>query len=246
MLTISDLHVSIDDQAILKGFSLNVAPGTVHAIMGPNGSGKSTLAYTLAGHPAYLVTSGSIVLQDHDLLSLSPDKRSRQGIFLAFQHPYAIPGVTVFAFLKEAYQAVTGTTIEVKPFYDLMVNALARVGLEASVADRAVNDGFSGGEKKRLEIVQMLLLKPKLIVLDEIDSGLDIDALRLVAHAIQTYRDEDDSVSIICITHYQRILDYIIPDYVHIMQDGVIVNSGNAQLARVIEQSGYTGQHTDE
>jgi Fe-S cluster assembly ATP-binding protein len=214
--------------------------------MGPNGSGKSTLAYALMGHPAYGVTDGSVLFNGHDLLALSPDKRAHAGVFLAFQHPYTIPGVTVFALLREAYQAVTGTVVDIATFKNMVHDALARVDFDGAVADRAVNEGFSGGEKKRLEVVQMLILKPSLVILDEIDSGLDVDALRVVASALLHLKQENPSMSIVCITHYPRILDYLVPDFVHIIDQGQIINSGDAHLARVIEQSGYGGLRAHE
>jgi Fe-S cluster assembly ATP-binding protein len=239
MLSIANIHVSVDDQLILKGFNLAVAPGTVHALMGPNGSGKSTLAYTLIGHPQYQVTAGTMQWQGIQLNDLSPDKRAKLGIFLAFQQPLAIPGVTVGAFLKEAYQAITGITLSVADFNTLLFNAMAHLGMDQSFAIRCLNDGFSGGEKKRLEILQMLILKPTLAILDEIDSGLDIDALKAVAVGIAQARRDNPTMSIIIITHYQRILDYLTPNYVHIVHDGAVITSGTADLVHTLESKGY-------
>ncbi len=239
MLSISNLQVSIDDKPILKGLNLQVQPGTIHAIMGPNGSGKSTLAYTLMGHPNYSVTDGQICLHGQALSDLSPDKRAKLGLFLAFQHPLEVPGVTVATFMKESLQAVTGTSWTVKEFNTLLEQSLQQLAMDMSFAQRSLNVGFSGGEKKRLEILQMLILKPQIVILDEIDSGLDIDALKVVAAGVRKARQENPSMSIIIITHYQRILDYILPDFVHIMRDGVIATSGTAQLAAQIEAKGY-------
>ncbi|HEV2601330.1 MAG TPA: Fe-S cluster assembly ATPase SufC [Candidatus Babeliales bacterium] len=241
MLIISGLQVSVDDTVILKGVDLTVNPGSIHAIMGPNGSGKSSLAYTLMGHPLYTVLQGSIQFCGQVLTELSVDKRAQAGIFLSFQQPYAVPGVTVFSLLKEAHRAVAGKDCSIKEFQDVLADALTSVGLAPSFADRAIHEGFSGGEKKRLEMAQMLILKPKLIILDEIDSGLDIDALKLVAACINRLKTEQPAMSVICITHYQRILDYVIPDSVHVMIDGVIARSGDAHLARSIEHAGYVG-----
>jgi len=241
MLSIFNLWVSINDQAILKGVNLTIGDGQVHAIMGPNGSGKSTLAYTLMGHPHYRVMQGSAKRDDQDLLELSPDKRAQLGLFLAFQNPYAIPGVTVFEFLKCAHQAVTGQVTDVKIFRELLADALVSVGLASAYAERAVNDGFSGGERKRLEMVQMLVLKPKLIILDEIDSGLDVDGLKMVGLSIARLKKENPMLGVICITHYQRILEYLVPDQVHIMRDGVIAYTGDAGLVAQVEKSGYAG-----
>jgi Fe-S cluster assembly ATP-binding protein len=241
MLLISNLSVSINGQEIVKGITLEVAPGTVHALMGPNGSGKSTLAYALMGHPRYMISSGEIRFQGELIENVSPDKRAQLGLFLTFQQPYAIPGVTVFAFLKAAHEAVGRTVLSVNAFHELLVATLALVGLDDSYAQRPVNDGFSGGERKRLEIAQMMLLKPKLIIFDEIDSGLDIDGLKMVATCIVRLKEENPALSVICITHYQRILDYLVPDVVHVLHNGVLVNSGDARLAHAIEKSGYAG-----
>jgi len=249
MLSITNLSVSIDDQAIIKKLNLQVAPGSVQVIMGPNGSGKSTLAYTLVGHPSYQVTGGAITYTPiglkatpgytTDITQLSPEKRAKLGIFLAFQHPYAIPGVAVAIFLREAYQAVTGTTVGVKEFYTMLEAKMALLGMDSSLAQRSLNDGFSGGEKKRLEMLQMLVLNPSLVILDEIDSGLDVDALKLVAAGITAARAINPSMAVLIITHYPRILQYIHPDAVHVMSAGRITKSGDAGLAHQIEYEGY-------
>lgn len=239
MISISNLCNTIHDTAILKGINLEIAPGSVHALMGPNGSGKSTLAYILMGHPAYEVTDGAISFNGTDITQLSPDKRAQLGIFLAFQQPLEIPGVTVTLFLKEAYQAVTGEHISPKDFQVILSARMEQLGIDPAFAYRNLNEGFSGGEKKRLEILQLLVLKPSFVVLDEIDSGLDVDALKIIAQGIKQAQRENPQLSILIITHYQRILDHIIPDFVHIMHDGVIVQSGDASLAHTVEQKGY-------
>jgi Fe-S cluster assembly ATP-binding protein len=241
MLLISNLSVSINGQQIVNGITLEVAAGTIHAVMGPNGSGKSTLAYALMGHPRYEISGGEIRFCGQVIHDIGPDKRAQMGLFLTFQQPYAIPGVTVFAFLKAAHEAVTSTVMSVTVFTELLGNTLSVVGLSREYADRPVNDGFSGGERKRLEIAQMLLLKPKLVIFDEIDSGLDVDGLKMVAACIAQLKEENPALSVICITHYQRILDYLVPDVVHVMNNGILVNSGDARLARIIEKSGYSG-----
>jgi Fe-S cluster assembly ATP-binding protein len=240
MLSISNLCVSLDnEQPIIKNFSLNIQPGFVHAIMGPNGSGKSTLAYTLMGHPRYTIKQGSITYKDQDISILSPDKRAKLGIFLAFQHPYEIPGVSVLTFLKEAHHAITGTLINLKDFQATLQAKMQLLSIDPNFMHRNLNEGFSGGEKKRLEMLQLLILKPSLVILDEIDSGLDIDALKAISQALNQARTENPMMSVIIITHYQRLLHYIIPDYVHIMQKGTLIKSGDAQLADQLEQKGY-------
>ncbi|MCX5922625.1 MAG: Fe-S cluster assembly ATPase SufC [Candidatus Dependentiae bacterium] len=240
MLSITNLHVALESAlAIVKGLNLTVQPGTLHAIMGPNGSGKSTLALTLMGHPRYTITQGSMVYKGQDLAQLSPDKRAKLGIFLAFQHPYEIPGVTVLTFLKEAHQAVTGVQSSVKDFKALLESKMELLSMDPSYVYRSLNDGFSGGEKKRLEMLQLLVLKPSLVILDEIDSGLDIDALKVVAAGLNQLKVDNPECAIIMITHYQRMLDYIKPDHVHVMRDGQIVASGDAQLAHDLEHKGY-------
>ena len=246
MFLIKNLSVSIDDQPIINDLNLQVAPGTIHAIMGPNGSGKSTLAYTLAGHPNYKIERGSIVFNNQNVTKLPPDKRAQAGLFLAFQHPCEIPGVTVSNFLKEAYAAITTTQISVEEFHQLLQKKMKLLNIDPSFAYRNLNDGFSGGEKKRLEMLQLLVLKPKLAILDEIDSGLDIDALKIVAQGLTQARRENPSMSVIIITHYQRILNYIKPDFVHILMNGNIVQSGDATLAHSLEQRGYQQFHGDQ
>jgi Fe-S cluster assembly ATP-binding protein len=244
LLRIANLQIAINDQEIVKGFNLTVEPGSVHALMGPNGSGKSTLAYALMGHPAYTVTGGRVMVNDQEILELSPDKRAKLGIFLAFQYPLEIPGLTVANFLREAYNASGKPALSVSEFYALIESTLQLLNLDKSFAHRALNDGFSGGEKKRLELLQLMLLQPKLAILDEIDSGLDVDALKLVAHALGLARKHNPSMSIILITHYQRILEHVIPDYVHVMINGALVATGTHTLAHTIESNGYDAYAT--
>lgn len=239
MLSIKNLSVTIENHPIITNLNLEVGDGSVHALMGPNGSGKSSLAHVIMGHPRYTV-QGEIFYGDTDIMSLSPDKRAQLGIFVAFQHPYELPGVTVFQFLKEAYQTRMGTLLEVKQFQEVLVPLLQSVGLDSSFAHRACNDGFSGGEKKRLELVQMLVLQPSLVILDEIDSGLDVDGLSLVADALSFLRKMTDrQVSFVIITHYQRLFKYIKPDFVHIMHNGSLIQSGDYSLIHELEESGY-------
>lgn len=238
-LRIEQLSVSIENANVLKEINCTVAPGTVHAIMGANGSGKSSLAYTIMGHPAYTIESGTIIYNGHTISDLSPDKRAKLGIFLAFQTPYALPGVTVFAFLKEAYQAITGTLISVSDFQTKLFAAMELLAIDKTFATRSLNEGFSGGEKKRFELLQLMILDPSLVILDELDSGLDSDALKIVASNLLTLKTQKPSLSIILITHHQKILEYIKPDYVHVMIDGAIKHTGDSSLARVIEQKGY-------
>jgi len=235
----SDLASYGGQAAIVKNLSIAIAPGTVHAIMGSNGSGKSTLAYTLMGHPNYTITAGSITYKDQDVASLSPDKRAKLGIFLAFQHPYEIPGVTVLSFLKSAHQAITGIQLGVKEFQLLLLEAMELLAIDPLFAHRALNVGFSGGEKKRLEMLQLIILHPSLIILDEIDSGLDIDALKVVAHGLQQLKEKNPDVSIIMITHNPRMLDYLKPHMVHIMHQGTIIKSGDLSLVSELEAKGY-------
>ena len=241
LLEINDLRANVGDKEILKGISLTVNPGEVHAIMGPNGSGKSTLAQVLAGHPAYEVTGGSITYKGQDLLELEPEARAQQGVFLAFQYPVEIPGVSNAYFLRTAYNAVRAARgeEEVDPieFADLMEERLKVVEMDPAMLTRSVNSGFSGGEKKRNEILQMAVLQPTLAVLDETDSGLDIDALRIVADGVNKLRRPDAST--IVVTHYQRLLNYIVPDFVHVLAQGRIVKSGGKELALELEERGY-------
>lgn len=239
-LQINSLCVVLpENRPLLQDVCLEVAPGTTHAIMAPNGAGKSSLAYTLMGHPHYVITQGSITFNGVDITTLSPDKRAKLGIFLAFQQPYALPGVTVLNFIKESYQAVKNIHSSVKDFQQLLYAAMDDLGIDHSFAFRAVNDGFSGGEKKRLEMLQLSILKPSLVILDEIDSGLDIDALKYVSQVLARLKQENPAMSILIITHYHRMLDYIKPDFVHIMHRGSVVHSGNSSVADTIEKKGY-------
>ena len=241
MLKITDLHASINGTEILKGLSLEIKAGEVHAIMGPNGAGKSTLASVLAGKEDYEVTSGTITFEDQDLLEMSIEERAREGVFLAFQYPVEIPGVSNVNFLKTAINEIREhkglPALSAKDFLTLVKQKSTLVDLDASLASRAVNEGFSGGEKKRNEIFQMAMLEPKLAVLDETDSGLDIDALRIVAGGVNTLKSEENATLVI--THYQRLLDYIIPDFVHVLYDGKIVKTGGKELALELEEKGY-------
>ena len=238
-LSVEDLHVSIEGKEILKGLTLTVKAGEVHAIMGPNGSGKSTLSFCLMGHPKYQVTSGRILLNGEDLAALSPDARAKKGLFLAFQYPTAIPGVTITNFLRAALRGVRGGDVSVKEFRQTVKTHLKALGIPDTFMNRYVNDGFSGGEKKRLEILQMAVLAPSIAILDETDSGLDIDALKTVASGINALRTPQRGI--LLITHYQRLLNYIKPDMVHVMVDGRIARSGGAELALELESKGYQG-----
>jgi Fe-S cluster assembly ATP-binding protein len=238
-LVVKDLHVTIAGQEIVRGLSLVVPRGEVHAIMGPNGSGKSTLAKVMAGHPDYEVTAGKVTIDGQDLLALEPDERARLGLFLAFQYPSEVPGVTIANFLRAAVQArLPGDDeLEATDFYARLYEKMELLGMDRSFTSRAVNEGFSGGEKKRTEILQLAMLEPKYAVLDETDSGLDIDALKTVAHGVNSLRGPD--IGILLITHYQRILNYIVPDDVHVMVQGRIVRSGGKELALELEERGY-------
>jgi len=240
-LNVSRLHVTTPDSTeILKGIDLSVETGRVHALMGPNGSGKSTLAFALAGHPGYRVTQGTASIDDEDLLALSPDKRAKLGLFLSFQYPAAIPGVSVANFLRSARTAVRGSDLTPAQFRALVFEQLDRLGIDTSFLGRYVNDGFSGGEKKRLEMLQLAVLAPKYAILDETDSGLDVDALRAVGESLTTLRaGAGKDTGFLIITHYPRILQYIEPDVVHVLMDGRIVKTGNADLAHRIEAEGY-------
>ncbi len=235
ILEVRDLHVAVEGKEILKGVSLTVRPGEVHALMGRNGSGKSTLSATIMGHPRYVATSGSIRYLGEDLLALAVHERARRGVFLCFQYPQALPGVPVAGFLRQAVKAVRGDVG--KEWRALVKKNLEFLGIEQTFMTRYVNDGFSGGEKKRLEILQMLLLEPKLAILDETDSGLDIDALKIVAAGINRLRGPERAH--LLITHYQRILDYVAPDHVHVLMNGRIVKSGGPELAKELESRGY-------
>src|ERR1041384_2954086 len=238
-LSIQDLRVSITEQEIIRGLSLAVPKGEVHAIMGPNGSGKSTLAKVLAGHPDYKVVSGKIEMDGENIMELEPDERSRKGLFLAFQYPSEIPGVTIANFLRAAVQArlPESAELEATEYYAKLYEKMELLGMDRSFTSRSVNEGFSGGEKKRTEILQLAMLQPKYAVLDETDSGLDIDALKTVAHGVNSLRGPN--LGILLITHYQRLLNYIIPDYVHVMVGGRIVRSGRKELALELEERGY-------
>lgn len=241
MLSIEQLHVEINEQSILKGIDLQANAGEVHAIMGPNGSGKSTLSKVLAGHPAYKVTSGQVRYQGEDLLPLKPEQRAQAGIFLSFQYPVEIPGVTNINFLKASVNAVRKgqglKTLDAIEFLSFIREKCKSLDMDESFLYRSINEGFSGGEKKRNEILQMLALEPKLAILDETDSGLDIDALRVIAQGVNAMRSP--SRCIILVTHYQRLLDYIEPDYIHVLANGRIVKSGDKSLALILEQKGY-------
>ncbi len=240
ILAISDLYASVEDTPIIKGLTLTVREGEIHAIMGPNGSGKSTLSKVLVGHPSYTVRDGSITYLGKDLLQLKPDERSREGIFLAFQYPLEIPGVSILNFLRTALNARREKEIPVLEFRKLLYSKMELLGMDRSFATRNVNEGFSGGEKKRNEILQMAVLEPRLGVLDETDSGLDIDALRIVANGVnKIIENSNPKPSILLITHYNRILDYIKPDFVHVLFDGKIVKSGTSELAMELEERGY-------
>lgn len=242
MLNIKQLCVSIQDKEILKGINLSVNPGEVHAIMGPNGSGKSTLSKVLAGHPDYTVNSGSIDYLDQDLLPLSPEARAQAGIFMSFQYPVEIPGVTNINFLKSAVNAVRKgqgkPAMDALEFLTYVREKCASIEMDESYLYRSINEGFSGGEKKRNEILQMSLLEPKLAILDETDSGLDIDALKIIAKGVNALRSPDRAI--ILVTHYQRLLDYIEPDYIHVLAAGKIVTSGDKTLALKLEEQGYS------
>jgi Fe-S cluster assembly ATP-binding protein len=243
ILTITDLHAKVADEdlEILKGVDLELKPGEIHAIMGPNGSGKSTLAKVLAGHPGYEVTSGEVLFNGQPLLDLEPNERALAGLFLAFQYPTEIPGVSIANFLRSALQArlEEGEEVDLFDFQDELMDRMKLLDMEPSFAERPVNDGFSGGEKKRNEILQMAVLRPSLALMDETDSGLDIDALKIVAAGVNTLRAENPEMTILLITHYQRLLNYIKPDVVHVMVDGRIVRSGGPEVALELEDQGY-------
>ena len=243
LLEIKDLHATVGDREILKGISLTVNSGEVHAIMGPNGSGKSTLAQVLAGRELYVVTSGKVIYDGKDLLAMQPEDRAREGIFLAFQYPVEIPGVSNMYFLKAALNALRKhrglEELDAMDFISLVKDRMKLLEMDQELLNRAVNAGFSGGEKKRNEIFQMAVLEPKLAILDETDSGLDIDALRTVAAGVNALRSPQRAM--IVVTHYQRLLNYIVPDYVHVLAEGRIVKSGGKELALELEESGYAG-----
>lgn len=242
MLNIKQLSVAINGQPILKGINLHVKPGEVHAIMGPNGSGKSTLSKVLTGHPAYEVTHGEVSYLGQDLLPLAPEDRARAGIFMSFQYPVEIPGVTNINFLKASVNAVrkgqNKKTLDAIEFLSFIREKCQLLGMDESFLYRSINEGFSGGEKKRNEILQMIALEPKLAILDETDSGLDIDALRVISQGVNTMRSPERAI--ILVTHYQRLLDYIEPDFIHVLADGRIVKSGDKSLAIELEKKGYS------
>lgn len=241
MLSIKNLRVSVEGKPILQGIDLQVKAGEVHAIMGPNGSGKSTLAHVLAGREGYQVMGGEVIYDGHDLLTLAPEDRAREGIFLAFQYPVEIPGVNNMYFLKAAVNAIRKhhgqPELDAMDFMQLIKEKIKLVDMDEALLKRAVNEGFSGGEKKRNEILQMALLEPRLAILDETDSGLDIDALKIVASGVNHLRDPERAI--IVVTHYQRLLNYIVPDYVHVLAQGRIVKSGARELAQHLEEEGY-------
>ena len=241
MLDIAHLTATVGEKEILKGITLTVNAGEVHAIMGPNGSGKSTLAQVLAGHPSYQVTGGTVLFEGEDLLELEPEERAHKGVFLAFQYPIEIPGVSNAYFLRSAYNAMRvargGEEVDPMEFLDVMEEKLKIVEMDEAMLARSVNMGFSGGEKKRNEILQMAVLEPKLAILDETDSGLDIDALRVVAEGVNKLRRPDNAA--IVVTHYQRLLNYIVPDFVHVLAQGRIIRSGGKELALELEEKGY-------
>lgn len=237
MLEIKDLHVEIDNKEILRGVNLNIPAGEVHALMGPNGSGKSTLSCALLGHPSYRVTRGDILFQGESILGWPTDERARRGIFLSFQYPTAIPGVTMTNFLRNVLKNVRGQEVPFREFRSELKSGMEQLGISSGFAARYVNDGFSGGEKKRNEVLQMSLMKPRLAVLDEIDSGLDIDALRILAGGLNDLRAPDRSMLVI--THYVRVLNYLAPDRVHVFVDGTIRHSGGRELADRLEAEGY-------
>lgn len=241
MLSITNLHAGIESQQILKGINLEIKPGEIHAIMGPNGSGKSTLASVLAGREEYEVTEGSVTFLGKDILDMAPEDRAREGLFLAFQYPVEIPGVSSNNFLRTAVNQVREyrklEPLDAVHFLKLMKEKMALVEIDQKLINRSLNEGFSGGEKKRNEIFQMAVLEPKLAILDETDSGLDIDALRIVANGVNKLKSNDNAT--ILVTHYQRLLDYIIPDFVHVLYEGRIVKSGDKSLAMELEEKGY-------
>jgi Fe-S cluster assembly ATP-binding protein len=241
MLVIDNLSVALSDKLVLEHITLSLKSGELHVLMGPNGSGKSTLAYVLMGHPAYTVTAGALYINNQNIVDLEVEKRARSGLFLIPQYPQEVPGVQVFTFLKEAHRMLTGQDIGVPLFKDLVYQAFDKVELDHSFAYRNVHAGFSGGEKKRLELAQLLLFNPTVAILDEIDSGLDVDALKLAAHAIRYAQAVNPAMTILLITHYTRILAYLEPAAVSVMHKGTIVASGDKQLAYQIDQKGYDG-----
>ena len=240
-LDIKDLHISIGDKPIVKGLTLTIRQGEVHAIMGPNGTGKSTLAKAIAGHPDYTITSGDVLIDGQSILALEADERARAGLFLAFQYPSEIPGVSIANFLRAAVQArlAEGEEIDATAYYKRLYSKMDLLKIDRKFTSRSVNEGFSGGEKKRCEILQMAMLEPTFALMDETDSGLDIDALRIVSEGVNAIRASAKAPGVLLITHYQRLLNYIVPDFVHVMHDGRIVKSGDKSLAHELEAKGY-------
>jgi Fe-S cluster assembly ATP-binding protein len=236
-LTIRDLHVKAENREIIRGLSLTIQPGEVHAIMGPNGSGKSTLAYALMGHPGYQVTNGEIVVNGVNVVEMDPNDRAKEGLFLAFQYPHTVPGVTMANFLRTAVNSVKQTPVPPREFRQTLRDKMKLLRMNDEFAGRYVNEGFSGGEKKRAEILQMAMLQPKYAILDETDSGLDIDALRIVADGVNALLGPD--LGVLVITHYQRLLNYIKPDFVHVLVNGKIVREGGPELALELDRTGY-------
>ncbi len=243
VLQIRNLHAKVAEEGteILHGLDLDIPAGEVHAIMGPNGSGKSTLAKVIAGHPEYEVTEGTVTFHGEDILEMEPDERSQAGLFLAFQYPVEIPGVSIANFMRTAKQAhlPEGEELDLFDFQDELLDRMKLLDMDPTFAERPVNDGFSGGEKKRNEILQMAMLKPSMALMDETDSGLDIDALQVVAHGVNALTEEDSQMGVLLITHYQRLLNYIKPDVVHVMVDGKIVKTGGPEVALELEEEGY-------
>lgn len=236
-LKVSHLHVAVDGAEILHGLTLDIAPGSVHAVMGPNGSGKSTFAYALSGHPRYAITKGTIHIDEADITHMSPDERARAGMFLSFQYPVEVTGVPVRQFLRTAYEAIHNEQVDPISFSKTIKQEMTDLAFDPAFAKRSVNEGFSGGEKKRLEMLQLSILQPRFAVLDETDSGLDVDAIKLVAESVT--RAKTRGSGILLITHYSRILRFIVPEYVHVVVDGRIVKSGDVSLAHHIEEHGY-------
>lgn len=244
MLSIKNLHVSVEDKAILNGIDLDIKPGAIHALMGPNGSGKSSLSYTLMGHPRYTVSQGSMTFDGQDLGGLTPDKRAKAGVFLAMQQPLEVEGVKLRDFLRQAYNALydgTPKQLRLKEFAEHLKTQMKLLDVDLSFVERSLNVGFSGGEKKRAEMLQLAVLQPKLVILDEIDSGLDIDALKTVCASLNAVKANNPSMSVLLITHYTRILNHIHADHVHILNAGRIVRSGGPELAQELEAKGYAG-----
>ena len=242
LLSIHDVHVSVEDKTVLNGVSLDIEKGKIYAIMGPNGSGKSSLALSLMGHPRYTITTGSLILDGEDITALSPDQRAKRGMFLAMQHPYEIEGIPFKHFLRQAYNALydgTEKQLRIKDFHTMLLEKVKLLKMDESFIDRSINVGFSGGEKKRAEILQLAVLQPKLAILDEIDSGLDIDALKIVCQSLHEVKRYNPDMAIVLITHYQRILKYLKPDVVHVIQGGKIVKTGDSTLAEELEIQGY-------